>query len=382
MPRKSKGPHLWFRKERRDPATGKLKESGTWIIIDGDKRHPTGCAEVEIGAAQLKLAEYLTTQYRAPRREQDIEKLPIADVLLIYDEDKGAKHANQRVYQGSLKRINEWWGSKTLSEVDGDSCYAYTKSRGSPGGARRDLEVLRAAIIHHAKKGLHKGVVFVHLPDKGEARDRWFTRDEAAQLLWYCWRKREMMTITRGPHRGEVFPTKRRPLRHLARFILLGLYTGTRAAAIAAASPKREKDRAWVDLEHGVFHRRKVGKKETNKRQPPVRLPSHLLGFLRRWARPDADGRVPEFFIEWNGEPVASVKTAFASAIEGAGLEHATPHTLRHTAATWLMLNGVPMYEAAGFLGMSQKVLEDVYGHHHPDFQKNAARGFRPKKAA
>ncbi len=34
---------------------------------------------------------------------------------------------------------------------------------------------------------------------------------------------------------GKVIVTDKRPLRHLARFILLGLYTGTRAAAIAVS---------------------------------------------------------------------------------------------------------------------------------------------------
>jgi hypothetical protein len=61
--------------------------------------------------------------------------------------------------------------------------------------------------------------------------------------------------------------------------------------------------------------------------------------------------------------------------------EHA-PHTqsvefIKHTAApitTWLMQAGCDRYEAAGLLGMSVAMLEDVYGHHHPDFQKRAAK--------
>ena len=39
-----------------------------------------------------------------------------------------------------------------LSVVTGASCRAYAKSRGGPGGARRELEDLLAAINHHAKK--------------------------------------------------------------------------------------------------------------------------------------------------------------------------------------------------------------------------------------
>lgn len=31
------------------------------------------------------------------------------------------------------------------------------------------------------------------------------------------------------------------------------------------------------------------------------------------------------------------------------------------------------MWEASGFLGMTQETLESVYGHHHPDHLRNAA---------
>jgi integrase len=50
-----------------------------------------------------------------------------------------------------------------------------------------------------------------------------------------------------------------------------------------------------------------------------------------------------------------------------------TPHTLRHTRATWLMQSGIDPWEAAGHLGMSMETLQRVYGKHHPDYQKNAA---------
>ena len=57
------------------------------------------------------------------------------------------------------------------------------------------------------------------------------------------------------------------------------------------------------------------------------------------------------------------------------------PHTLRHTAATWLMRAGVDKWQAAGFLAMSMETLERTYGHHHPDYQGEAADaiGRRPQ---
>jgi integrase len=88
-------------------------------------------------------------------------------------------------------------------------------------------------------------------------------------------------------------------------------------------------------------------------------------------------------FVEWNGKPVKSVKNAFSRAVEVAGLDltdgNVTPHTLRHTAATWLMQRGVDPWEAAGFLGMSVKVLIDTYGHHHPNHMRDAANAITRK---
>jgi len=157
------------------------------------------------------------------------------------------------------------WGGKKLSKVNAQTCAAYAKHRGNRGGARRDLETLRAAINHHAKEGFHRGLVRVSLPQKGEPRDRWLTRKEAAALVWQCWRHREKQTIHSGTSKGEPVSTNRRPLRHIARFILIGLYTGTRAGAIASASPYAEFGRSYVDLERGIFYRKPVGKRATKE---------------------------------------------------------------------------------------------------------------------
>ena len=76
-------------------------------------------------------------------------------------------------------------------------------------------------------------------------------------------------------------------------------------------------------------------------------MPPRLLAHMRRWARPKL---IADCFVEFNSKPVASVKKGFRRAVGLAGLSgKVTPHTLRHTAATWLMQRGVPVWEAAGF---------------------------------
>lgn len=182
--------------------------------------------------------------------------------------------------------------------------------------------------------------------------------------------------------------------RHLARFIILGLYTGTRKQAIFGVQWMANTNGGWVNMERGVMHRRGEGVAETNKRQPPVRLGSRILGHLGRWKRLDDsdrdtmteenDGKPVAAYlhvVSWMGRGVSSVRTAWDTAVEYAWLDpkvsgtaQVTPHVLRHTRATWLMQNGIDLWEAAGSLGMSVKTLEKVYGHHDPDFQINAAR--------
>ncbi|MGI9412276.1 MAG: site-specific integrase, partial [Hyphomicrobiales bacterium] len=191
------------------------------------------------------------------------------------------------------------------------------------------------------------------------ARERWLTRAEAAQLLRAAWRAKDRLT---GRPMG----------RHVARFILVALYTGTRASAVCQAALRPIEGQAFVDVERGVFYRRPSGEIETKKRRPPVVLPERLRAHIWRWVD---KGIARDFVVEWNGKPVGSVRKGFESAAKTAGLgKDVTPHVLRHTAATWLMQNGVDPFEAAGFLGMSTQMLLERYGHHHPDHQREAAK--------
>jgi len=256
-----------------------------------------------------------------------------------------------------------YFGDKVLSDVNGTICRTYVERRGSIAAARRELEDLRAAINHHRREGLCSAIVEVVLPEASPARERWLTREEAARLLWAAWHYREVQ-------KGK--PTGRRSRQHIARFILLALYTGTRAGAICGAALQPTVGRGWIDVARGVFYRRPEGERETKKRKPPVPLPPELHGHLRRWKR-----RGQRFAVEWLGEPVSSIKKAFRAVAEDAGLgPDVTPHVLRHTAATWLMQAGTDPWEAAGFLGMTVETLMSRYGHHHPDYLSGARGAF------
>lgn len=182
------------------------------------------------------------------------------------------------------------------------------------------------------------------------------TRSEAANLLWAAYRG----------HKSQ----------HLARFVLVALYTGTRKDAILRMGFAPNVRGGWFDLDRGIMFRKSDDERSTKKRRTPAPIPRQLLAHLRRWR---ATGAI--WAIEYNGRQVADVKRAFAKAAESAGLDDVTPHTLKHTAITWAMQNGITTWEASGFFATSQETIERVYGHHSPGFMEAARQAMeRPRK--
>jgi hypothetical protein len=292
MPRQSRGPYLWLRPARERDDKG--AEHAVWIIKDAGRQVSTRLRSTKRREAERALADYIASKYAPERRERDIAQIPIADVIGLYLTDVAPQQARPEKAAERCGRLLDFFGERTLDAVTGSTCREYAawregkgqSNKGTGGGARRDLQDLAAAIGHHSKEGLHRGLVRVALPPKGKARQRWLTRDEAARLLWTCWRAREVQ---------EGNPTGKRPLRHLARFLLLGIYTGSRPGAILNAAWRQAPGRSWIDTANGVFHRHADGEAESTKRQPSVRLAPRLLAHLRRWERLDASK--PQTFL-------------------------------------------------------------------------------------
>ena len=114
-----------------------------------------------------------------------------------------------------------------------------------------------------------------------------------------------------------------------------------------------------------------------DKKRGAVRIPSRLLPHLKRARKRGSD---LGYVLHDHGARIGDIKKGFAAACKRAGLEGVMPHTLRHTCATWLMQRGADLWQASGFLSMSVETLLRVYGHHHPDWMKDAAEmiGERP----
>ena len=57
------------------------------------------------------------------------------------------------------------------------------------------------------------------------------------------------------------------------------------------------------------------------------------------------------FFVNQQGERIASVKTAFVNAYRKAGIADFTMHNLRHTCGAWLVSAGVSLIAVSDLLG-------------------------------
>jgi integrase len=379
MPRHAKGIRLWLRKERRD-AAGRVRPA-KWFIRDGDKQVGTGCGRDDRKGAEKALADYLAARYRPDTGQRDPDQLQVNDVLAVYGAEVAPTVASPERIGTALEPLATFWAGKLVGEIRGATCREYVAWRTSQrwvqatkrtdlfisvGTARRELECLQAAVRYYAKEYKLNALPMVTLPPKPEAAERWLTRAEAADFL-------------RAAHRD---PRK----KHLVRFFLIGLYTGTRHAAILKLKWMPSTDGGWVDLEAGLIYRRGTHERKTKKRQPTSRIPPRLLFWLRRWkAEDDRANKKREakklppclHIVSWAGRPIAKERRAWNEAREEAGLgEDVTPHTLRHTSATWLMQRGARIWDAADYLGMDATMLERVYGHHHPDYQSDIGAKF------
>ena len=143
--------------------------------------------------------------------------------------------------------------------------------------------------------------------------------------------------------------------------------------AIASASPYAEPRRSYVDLERGFSYRKPIGKRATKKRQTPPAVAISLAAL----EGPQTD-RHMLLLNSTASRPrrKKGVENGHGASWAG-GQSHPPP--LRHTAATWLMQRGAPIWEAAGFLRMSPEVLQSTYGHHHPDYLHGAAAAIGKK---
>jgi integrase len=388
MPRPNKGARLYLRRR-----SGRQPQ---WTIRDAGHEIGTGCAASERDGAERKLAAYLAAKYRPDFGDGDPRQIPVAAVLTLYAKERAPMMRRPELAAHTIAPLAGFWGDKMVADVTGGRCREYaawrtaqpcanfnepsTARRITSSTARRELGLLAAALNYAHGEGKLKYPVPVALPKPSPARLRWLTRGEAARLLWAAWRS--------GNH-------------HVAKFILIGLYTGTRHDAILRLRWLPSVDAGWVDLEAGLIYRRGAGESESSKRRPPVPISPRLAAHLKRWkanatcaqpevCQPGCESRLQKmpshvkqitekpfyapienggvYVITYDGLPIAKMRRAWHGARRAAGLgSEVTPHILRHTFASWAVQAGHSFAQIAAALGTTAGVVEATYAHLSPD---------------
>ncbi len=388
MRRSDKGPQLKLRDPRRPG------ESYRWVILDRNaagrrvERATSASAPDRATAQALRsraekdFGDYLGRKHVPEFGSGDPAQVRIADVLGYYGAEQAPTAKRADSLAAAIENLGDFWKDDVVAAITPTRCDDYVVWRVgdklSPATARNDLLTLQAALnfAHAHRKLKHK--IGVKKPPPSPPRVRWLDRSQAAALIagalgWDKSGKR---------HRDKID-------YRLARFIIVGLYSGTRKDRILRLQWVTSLDGGWIDLDRRMLHRRGVREEETKKRAPSVPIGDRLYAHMQRWRKLTA-----RFLIERNGAPVGDLSAAFEAACELAGLarepkhqERVTPHVLRHTCCSWMLQAGLSEWKVGQYVGMSAALVARTYGHVSDDVQRATAntigrRGMPGKMAA
>lgn len=238
--------------------------------------------------------------------------------MTAYIADREAEGiASTQRQKDAWKAMKPFWERVTPDLIDREMAQSYRKRRPvSDATARYELGMLGVALRWAEERGHIKRAPKVWRPPPPDRKVRHLSQRQFEK--WFA--------QVKAPHARL--------------YVLLGLYTMARPAAILELTWDR------VDFERGTADLNPGGRRQTRKRRPVVALHPEALEALKTAYK----GRQSDYVIERGAKPVKSLKKAFQAASERSGID-ATPYTLRHTGAVWAAEGGVTMDELAQFMG-------------------------------
>lgn len=242
------------------------------------------------------------------------------------------------IYRAALERLADMCGNRSLSSIspfDVDRFRALELKRISPVSANIELRTLRAAFYTAQRWRLipenpFRRVPLAKVPDKEPV---YFTREDFDKLL-------------------AVLPE-----RWFRDLILVAVCTGMRQGEILNLSWNQvDLGSRLISVRSSVEFRTKMGKRRV------VPMNELVFGILIRRARESQNGQV---FMNGDGSLQGSwVSHLFKKRVLAAGLRSELHfHSLRHTFATWLVREGVSIYEIQKLLGHSNIAVTQIYSH-------------------
>ena len=291
----------------------------------------------------------------------------------IDDKSRYENHLKARFDNKRLDEISPFDLERMKSEM--------AKSGIAPKTISHCLGLLRAMYNKSIEWNLYQGenpVKKIKMPTVQNARDRFLSMEEAEKLL---------MALKRNPQiKKEYKETKDPKLHDIA---LLSLHTGARAGEIFNI---KKQD---VDFENELIALRDT--KNTETRYAP--MTAEVKKMLKRRIESLRDGETTEpsdnsnshVFTDKDGKKINEVSNAFNRIVNDMGFNDGVTdsrqrvvfHTLRHTFASWLAIQGTPLYTIAKLMGHKSIAMSERYAHLSPDHKKEAVKnleaGFKRK---
>ena len=315
----------------------KFDWSDNWYIVWSDGRSRKLSTKTPDKAVAETILKRWEAEQNAPPEEPAVNS--IVEGYLKELEDR--RWYDNREYE--MRAVRKHFGQLPPNLISVTTVRGFISKRRREGVAGstidRQLRALRACLSWGVKNGWIEKAPYIESPGGNPPKDRWLTRDETNALVAAC---------------GSP---------HIDLFVRTALHTGARTSSVLGLTWDR------VDLRRGVvlYPPTEPG---SRKRTAIVPINQSLLGHLER-AR---GGALCDNVIEFRGKPVQSIKTGFRAAVRRSGIAHCTPHDLRRTCATWMVQSGIPLEKVARYLGDTKEMIEKVYGHHSPDYLRDAAR--------
>jgi integrase len=235
----------------------------------------------------------------------------------------------------------------------------------SHGTIRREVGTLSAAFNHVIKKHnwqIGNPCSKAEKPKNPNGRTRYLTHTEVTTLL----RVSEVPVDPTGRPLTSQFKS---PV--LRDFIELALNTGCRKGELL--------NLRW---EHVDFSARLLYLETTksgNSQTVPINEAARQVLVRRQRLRADVCPDTPWVFFHITptrntkvGDRVKDVRKSFSTACSRAGIENFRIHDLRHTFASWLVREGVPLYEVSKLLRHSSIQMTERYTHLAPDHLHDA----------
>ncbi|TAM46261.1 MAG: site-specific integrase [Gammaproteobacteria bacterium] len=301
----------------------------------------TARKEAEALEAKWKLEAHQQKQWGAP------PSFTFDELMLKYLQATETEKRSAERDRMSAKHLYPAFTGRNLREISAANVRKYIddrKAKGAkPATINKEVGLLSAAINYARMEWDWE----IPNPAAGrrlrepEGRLRWLTRAEAGALI------RAAEAQRRAPH--------------LPDFIRLALNTGCRRGELLGLEWRR------VDLQRGLLYLEGDHTKSGRRRYVPLNQAARGALLSRMRFRAKYCPASPWVFAARSGKRIQSVKTAFASACEAAGIEDFRIHDLRHTCAAWLVSAGVPLPEVRDLLGHSTVTMTERYAHLAPE---------------